>query len=807
MRFQCTNCMSVVEIADSEMGQPVACGNCQKVVVVPSKRLRGGAVIGDFVIERSIGSGGLAEVYLSHQLSLDRPAALKILYEKFTQDASFIDNFIHEARAAAQLNHPNIVQAFAVGEEDGIYYFAMEYVQGNSLKNVLSHSGRFVTDQALRIAYEIAIALDFAWNNRQLVHRDIKPDNIIITEKKTVKLADLGLAQVQEDLLNDDSNEIFGTPQYVAPEQLLGFPADNRSDIYSLGATLYHLVAGECPFKGKNAAETARKHITEILPNPRNIVSDIPDQVYQLIRVMMSKRPGHRYQSVSELISDLELVREGQYPQACAVKAFETPIDLDNVEKEMAATVTEEQIKEAKSIQKRRNISKQAQSWFSRSGGSSLIESSKTKSKSEKKPAAKKEKPKLKTKSNKEAREQPSGGIEFARQQHETQEQDQGSDRYPKFKLGDDEYSARRRKKKLRKRLVKNQKGLSKAVLTVVITLFILMALAAGAGLLILYYQDELMTKPRFGLSIEETKELNSLEKNIDDSPRDEVLVEIREKLENYPNKNKLRNHLMELAAPLLEEQAREQRSQRREKEWEEWQQKMKQLIADKKAEEEEELREQIAARHEANQKEIERLRNQQRGERRAELQKAKDELRKSTLELAREHNFRIARIEYEVMADSGEEDFETWAENRIEMLKQAEKALNSFRGTGDKLEGASFLPPGEIRPGEIKTIDSTYVITEMTRDVYEAGEFVRQAKRQVSTRIDNLIPQRVVQLIEEAWNSEDGGDPSRLDLMIGSYLLATGQMLDEAKIRLEGARGQLADSLLEEIEEVRAIL
>ena len=166
MRFQCSNCLSIVAIDDSESGQAVACGNCSQVIVVPMARTAPGAVISDFVIEKELGKGGLATVYLAHQISLDRSVALKILHQQYADDAEFIIDFIREARAAAQLNHPNIVQAHAVGEENGIHFFAMEYVQGTTLKNVLAHSGRLVVDRALMICREIATALDFAWKNK-----------------------------------------------------------------------------------------------------------------------------------------------------------------------------------------------------------------------------------------------------------------------------------------------------------------------------------------------------------------------------------------------------------------------------------------------------------------------------------------------------------------------------------------------------------------------------------------------------------------------------------------------------------------
>lgn len=314
MRFQCNNCQLIVAIDDSEMGQPVGCGHCGNVAIVPKTPFSPSAVIGDFVIRKVLGKGGMGTVYLAHQVSLDRPVALKILMEQFSQNSEFIVDFVKEARAAARLNHPNIVQSYAVGEEGGVYHFAMEYVEGQTLKQLMGETGVVPAERALSITQQIAEALDFAWKNQQLVHRDIKPDNIMLTTQGVAKLADLGLARVATELLEDETDEVMGTPQYICPEQLLGQPMDVRGDIYSLGATLYHAITGRFPFQGTTAAEIARKHLQAPLDDPSIVNPDVSPRVAWIIKRMMARKAEDRYQEASELAGDLGRVLRGESP-------------------------------------------------------------------------------------------------------------------------------------------------------------------------------------------------------------------------------------------------------------------------------------------------------------------------------------------------------------------------------------------------------------------------------------------------------------------------------------------------------------
>lgn len=320
MRFQCPFCRGIVSVDNTDMGTDVQCGHCGERVTVPTSRVATGAVIGDFIILRELGRGGMGIVYLAHQISLDRPAGLKILAENYANNAEFVVGFIKEARSAAKLNHPNIVQAYAVGEDEGIFYFAMEYIDGETMKNVLKREHVIPIDQAISIIQQISEALDYAWKEQKLIHRDIKPDNIMLTSSGRAKLADLGLAKVAGEIDDSEDDEVMGTPQYISPEHLTGAPMDSRSDIYSLGATFYHFITGRFPYEGATASEIAQQHLFGTLIPPNEVNTDIPETLSRIVMKMMAKDPALRYQDAAELADDLRLVRRGQNP----VSATET---------------------------------------------------------------------------------------------------------------------------------------------------------------------------------------------------------------------------------------------------------------------------------------------------------------------------------------------------------------------------------------------------------------------------------------------------------------------------------------------------
>lgn len=259
-----------------------------------------------YEILAKIGEGGRGTVYRARQLSLDRLVAVKILAPELASDAEYTSKFLQEARAAAKLSHPNIVQAIEAGVHHGIWYFVMELVESGSLHERVVSVGKFSEQETLDVAQQMAQALDFAWRRAHLVHRDIKPANILLTADGRSKLADLGLAQ-RHGAPADKSGFTEGTPQYCAPEQCRGEPnLDIRTDLYSLGATLFHLICGRPPFDGDNPAVVMGKQITDPPPPPRSLNPQISPALEAIILKLLAKDPAQRFQSPADLLKELD---------------------------------------------------------------------------------------------------------------------------------------------------------------------------------------------------------------------------------------------------------------------------------------------------------------------------------------------------------------------------------------------------------------------------------------------------------------------------------------------------------------------
>lgn len=262
---------------------------------------------GDFRILRKIGKGAMATVYKAHQISWDRIVALKLLHRNIAETPKLVERFYREARVLGQLDHPNIVQGYEVGEVDGVHYFAMEYVRGTSLQRWLDKLGRLNVGDALHITIRCARALQYAHDN-DLIHRDIKPENILITRDRQVKVADLGMVkQMDEDLSLTQTGHAVGTPWYMPLEQAKNAKdVDGRCDIYALGCTLYCMLTGKPPFMGDNIVEVIKKKEIGTFPPARQVNPDVPDRLDIIIAKMTAKDPRHRYSSCAELIADLE---------------------------------------------------------------------------------------------------------------------------------------------------------------------------------------------------------------------------------------------------------------------------------------------------------------------------------------------------------------------------------------------------------------------------------------------------------------------------------------------------------------------
>jgi len=295
---------------------------------------------------RWLGAGAMARVCLARQLSLDRLVAIKILPKRYSENPEYVERFYREGQAAAKLNHPNIVQAFDVGEAGGFHYFVMEYVEGHTLYDELAKGKVFSEAEALRIIIQIARALAHA-HERGLIHRDVKPKNIMITQDGVAKLADMGLARLAEDVqaAQAEAGRAFGTPYYISPEQIRGeVDIDFRADIYSLGATLYHLVTGRVPFEGPTPAAVMHKHLKEPLVPPDHINTELSVGLGEVVEVMMAKHREDRYASTKDLLMDLEAVAAGEAPLQVRKGLDESVLSaLARAEKQRPAEVSDAQ--------------------------------------------------------------------------------------------------------------------------------------------------------------------------------------------------------------------------------------------------------------------------------------------------------------------------------------------------------------------------------------------------------------------------------------------------------------------------------
>ena len=274
---------------------------------------------GRYRVVRKLGGGGMADVYLCEDLTLGRHVAVKVLLQRYLNDPTFVERFRREAKAAAGLNQQNLVSIYDWGEVDGTYYIVMEYVEGETLKDLIRRRERLSGNESVNITMQLLAAVDFA-HRSGIVHRDIKPQNVMIDRDGTCKVMDFGIARAGDSGMTE-AGSILGTAQYLAPEQAKGHPVDERSDLYSVGVVLYEMLTGTVPFKGDSAVTVALKHVNEVPREPAELVPGLPYSLNQIVLKAMAKDPIDRYQSAAEFARDLRAAREGGPVQAAAFDA------------------------------------------------------------------------------------------------------------------------------------------------------------------------------------------------------------------------------------------------------------------------------------------------------------------------------------------------------------------------------------------------------------------------------------------------------------------------------------------------------
>ena len=287
-------------------------------------------LLGRYEIIEKIGEGGMSVVYKAKDRLLNRYVAIKILRPEFIKDENFVENFRKESQAAAGLSHPNIVNVYDVGREGNIHFIVMELIDGKSLSQIIEEQGRLDYKDAINIAQQVASALSLAHKN-QIIHRDVKPHNILITSSGIAKLADFGIARaVSKESIEEGNEKIMGSVHYFSPEQARGAYVDERSDIYSLGIVLFEMLTGKVPFDGDNPISIALMHVNDPIPSVTSIVKGIPPQLEKVIEKATNKYQSNRYKSADEMIADLD--------------------NIDFITKVMGSSIFAEQIENKKKI-------------------------------------------------------------------------------------------------------------------------------------------------------------------------------------------------------------------------------------------------------------------------------------------------------------------------------------------------------------------------------------------------------------------------------------------------------------------------
>ena len=320
--------------------------------------VKGSKINDRYQIIKTLGEGGMANVYLAHDTILDRNVAVKVLRGDLANDEKFVRRFQREALSASSLSHPNIVEMYDVGEDDGQYYIVMEYVDGKTLKQVLKQRGKLSITEVVDIMLQLTDGMAHA-HDAYIIHRDIKPQNIMILSNGMIKITDFGVATALNSTQLTQTNSVMGTVHYLPPEQAQGKGSTIRSDIYSMGIMMYELLTGLVPYKGDNAVEIALKHLKEPLPSVRKVDSSIPQSIENIIIRATAKNPKNRYTDAREMHEDLETaLDESRKDEARFVYKYpETDLDeTKKLDKELASLKQSEPAKKVKDTKKSKKV-------------------------------------------------------------------------------------------------------------------------------------------------------------------------------------------------------------------------------------------------------------------------------------------------------------------------------------------------------------------------------------------------------------------------------------------------------------------
>jgi eukaryotic-like serine/threonine-protein kinase len=294
----CAKCGNLIDVTGLAPGDGITCPYCSNEFAITRQ-------FGNFLLERQLGAGGMGAVYLGRDVTLDRVVAVKVLKPELVSDHKFMATFLREAEITASLNHPNIVSVYAFGQHEGVYYMVVEYISGGSLDDKISERGQITELEGIEIGIAVARGLECALNRGGLIHRDIKPGNILFNASNTPKVVDFGLS-LSFDTTDHFDGEIWGTPYYVAPEKLEREKETFQSDLYSLGATLFHAMSGRPPYEGDDPNAVAMMHLSGTVISLKAFAPDISDQTAYAVSKAMARYPEDRYESYAAFIEQLE---------------------------------------------------------------------------------------------------------------------------------------------------------------------------------------------------------------------------------------------------------------------------------------------------------------------------------------------------------------------------------------------------------------------------------------------------------------------------------------------------------------------